>query len=311
MSNKKQRYNINGWLVVDKPLGISSARVVAVVKRLTNAKKVGHGGTLDPLASGILPLALGEATKAMQFVVDHSKTYEFTVQLGAGTNTDDLEGEIDKTNDVRPTLAEIEAILPEFIGEVGQKPPAFSAIKIDGKRAYNLARKGREFEIPERTITIHDLVLLSHDAENNTITLRAHCGKGTYIRSLARDLAIKLGTFGHVIMLRRTKVGKLDEKCAVSLAMLEELVDSALPSEPEVLEALADNLLPVQTVLDDIPVLPIDEETSTRLRNGLQAYVPNIPLDSKVIATFNEDKLHSICSIADERYLKPERVFNL
>ncbi len=309
---KKNKNNINGWLVVDKPLDISSAKAVAVVKRLTNAKKVGHAGTLDPLASGILPIALGEATKTVHYVMDDSKSYEFTVKFGQATSTDDLEGEVVETSEHIPSKEEIVAILPEFVGEIEQVPPAFSAIKVNGKRAYDLARSGQEVALKSRIVRVDSLVLnLQQPTDiSGEYLFSLTCGKGTYVRSLARDIALKLGSCGHVTYLRRTKVGNLNEKNAISLAKLEKMVDSAPLSQEDVCEKLADYLLPVQTVLDDIPVLPLDSEASTRLRNGLEVTMAHLP-DSDVVCAFYQGVLLAICSVQDDHVIKPIRVFNL
>ena len=242
----------HGWLVVDKPLGMSSHQVVGKVRRILNSKKIGHAGTLDPLASGVLPLAIGEATKTMQFAMNTTKTYRFTICFGNSTTTDDAEGEVLDNSEHRPSRQDILDILHDFTGEIEQIPPAYSAIKVDGKRAYALARKGETPEMTARNVYIHDLTLLDIPDVNHA-TLEVTCGKGTYVRSLARDIAQKLGSCGHVSYLRRTQVGNFLEKDTILLENLEKIVHSAPPSD-----GLSEVLLPVDAVLDDIPVLHLD-----------------------------------------------------
>jgi len=249
---------INGWLAIDKPLGITSTQVVSAVRRATGAAKVGHGGTLDPLASGVLPIALGEATKTVQYVMDGAKIYRWQVRWGEGRNTDDGEGEVVATSDVRPDRAAIEAALLGFLGEIEQIPPAFSAIKIGGERAYTLARAGEAVEITPRTVRIDRFTLLDcPDADHADFETVA--GKGTYIRSLARDLARALGTCGHVSRLRRVACGPFREETAISLEFLREV--GQVP-------ALRSHLLPVETALDDIPALALTEVEARRLQEG-------------------------------------------
>lgn len=257
MARRTKGIPLHGWLNVDKPLGMTSTQVVGRVRRLLNAQKIGHAGTLDPAASGILPLALGEATKTIPYAQDSHKTYRFTVTWGEERNTDDAEGETTQTSPNRPTCGEIEAALPRFVGEIEQVPPQFSAIKIDGKRAYALARKGEEVAIKPRNVHIYSLNLLQSD--QNTAEFEVHCGKGTYVRAIARDLGRILGCFGYVSALRRTACGVFSEKSAISLDKLEKMV---LSSEPDSF------LLPVETVLDDIPVLALRNEEVTKVRHG-------------------------------------------
>lgn len=249
----------HGWLILDKPLSITSAKAVAAVKKKFNLNKIGHGGTLDPLASGILPLGLGEATKAFQYVVAVEKTYHFTAYWGKATSTDDLEGDIIAESADRPTLDHVRAILPKFTGHIMQRPPHFSAIKVNGKRAYKEAREGKKPEIPAREVHVLDLNILSHDESSTTFNVR--CGKGTYVRSLARDMGEALGCFGHVSMLRRVSVGKFTEKAAISLdALIEMEYETALS-----------HLKPVEWALDDIPAVSLDVQEEKRLRHGQPA----------------------------------------
>ncbi len=257
MSRKKKGQVVNGWINLDKPEGLGSTQAVGKVRRLFDAQKVGHGGTLDPLATGILPIALGEATKTIPYCQDHIKIYSFTARWGEQRDTDDAEGAVIATSPVRPSEAEIQAILPRFTGEISQIPPKFSAIKVDGARAYDLARDGEEVELTARTVYIESIEIIEFNSD--TPRFRVVCGKGTYIRSLVRDMAQALGTVGHIRNLRREAVGPLTQKTAISLEKLEELADSA---------RLEEALLPVETVLADIPALALNTQEAARLKNG-------------------------------------------
>ena len=253
---------MHGWIILDKPLGLSSAQGVAAIKRLGREAgwgklKIGHGGTLDPLASGVLPIALGEATKLTGRLLDATKAYRFTIAFGTATATDDAEGAVTATSDVRPSRAAIEAVLPSFTGPIVQTPPAYSALKVDGQRAYALARAGEAVELAPREVTIHALALVESDEAS--ATLDANVSKGTYIRSLARDIALAVGTVGHVSMLRRTRAGPFDESGAISLDKLTALGHS---------RALEQALLPLTAGLDDIPVLPLEPAQAAMLRQG-------------------------------------------
>ena len=260
--NRKRKGDpIDGWLNLDKPYDITSTRCVSILKRLFNAQKVGHGGTLDPLATGILPIALGNATKTVAWAMDADKTYEFTVAWGVSTASYDVEGVEIARSDVRPTEAAIEEVLPEFVGEIEQVPPKFSAIKIDGKRAYDLARDGEEFEIAGREVTVFSAELVEVvDADHATFRVRS--GKGFYVRAMARDLAQRLGTEGHISMLRRTQVGVFEEGVAVSLEELETL------HEQGGREAIIKFLEPVDAPLDDIPEVQVSSMEAHQITQG-------------------------------------------
>lgn len=287
---------LNGWLNIDKPLGVTSNQVLGYLKRvLGNKPKIGHAGTLDPLASGILPIALGEATKTIPHLLEARKTYEFTIKFGSETDTEDAEGKITKTTDILPDLEALKNILPQFIGKIRQTPPAYSAIKINGQRAYDLARKGEEFEIKEREVTIWDLELCNWGL--GEATLRATCSKGTYIRSLGRDIARALGSLGHIIYLRRTSYGMFTEADSVKL-------DLSLQMERDY---LISRMRSTDVVLDDIPVLQVDFETVKRLRNGL---IIDADFPQGVYRIYFENKFQAIAGSSGNS-LKTQRVFNL
>lgn len=257
---------VDGWIILDKPLELGSTQGVAAVKRNLRAAgfgkcKVGHGGTLDPLATGVLPIAIGEATKLCGRMLDASKVYAFTVRFGEETDTLDLEGKIVATSDVRPSWQEIEAVLPRFTGPISQVPPAYSALMVDGERAYDLARKGETFELKSREVVIRSLVAepVADAARVEELTLTAHVSKGTYIRSLARDIARALGTVGHVTMLRRLKAGPFEITQAISLDKLNDVGKGA---------PLEHILLPLEAGLVDIPALSLDPEQARAVRQG-------------------------------------------
>jgi len=252
----------HGWIILDKPLTLGSTQAVAAVKRnLRQAGhgkvKVGHGGTLDPLATGVLPIAVGEATKLAGRMLDASKAYAFTIAFGAQTSTLDAEGEVVATSEVRPAREEVEAVLPRFTGPIEQVPPAFSALKVDGKRAYELARAGEEVALKTRSVTIHALDIT--DAGAASVTLVAKVSKGTYIRSLARDIALALGSVGHVTMLRRLKAGPFGLESAISLDKLNEIGKGA---------PLEEIILPLEAGLDDIPALTLSPDAAGAVRQG-------------------------------------------
>jgi len=275
---------MHGWIILDKPHGLGSTQAVSAVKRAlrqsgSGKMKVGHGGTLDPLATGVLPVAIGEATKLAGRMLDSDKIYDFTVAFGAQTDTLDLEGQAIATSAIRPTLAQVEAILPRFTGPIEQAPPAYSAILIDGRRAYDLARAGQDVEMKMRAVTIHSLLVSASIAPSGAelreeewtlnqgqgddpieaITLTAHVSKGTYIRSLARDIALALGTVGHVTMLRRVKAGPFTLATAISLDKLDEAARGG---------GIGGLMLPLTAGLDDIPALPVSPDEALMLRQG-------------------------------------------
>ena len=308
VARKRRGQPVHGWLVLDKPPGVSSARAVAIARRLFDAEKAGHGGTLDPLASGILPVALGEATKTVGWATAARKTYRFTVRWGEARETDDAEGAVTATSDRRPTQAEILAALPAFIGEIRQRPPAYSALKLAGRRAYALARRGEAVDLEPRPARVESLRLMEiRDADH--ADFEAEVGKGTYIRALGRDLALRLSSFGHISALRRTRVGPFDEARAISLDKLASLGHSPGPFE---------HLLPVETALDDIPALALTEVEAARLRCG-QAVLPLRPTDRALMLELgNGQRIRATCGtklvvlaeIADGT-LRPVRVLNL
>ena len=257
---------MNGWIVVDKPLGPGSTQVVSAVKRALRTGgypkvKVGHGGTLDPLATGVLPVALGEATKLAGRLLDSDKVYDFTIRFGEQTETLDAEGAVIATSSVRPSREALDAVLAHFTGPIDQVPPAYSALKVDGERAYDLARAGQEVILASRSVTIHGLTVADADGDGplEQATLSAHVSKGTYIRSLARDVALALGTVGHVTYLRRTRAGPFGLDGAISL---DYLAQSAMGS------TLHETLLPLRTGLDDIPALALSPDQAGALRQG-------------------------------------------
>ena len=253
---------IHGWIILDKPVGLGSTTAVSAVKRILRQAgepktKVGHGGTLDPLASGVLPIALGEATKLCGRMLDATKDYAFTIRFGQETDTLDAEGEIVATSDVRPTRKQVDAVLPCFTGEIKQMPPAYSALKIEGKAAYARARAGEHVELKARQVTI--FALRAFEADPDSVTLSASVSKGTYIRSLARDIARALGTVGHVSYLRRTRAGPFSLEQAISLDFLEEAAKA---------RRLTETVLPLTAALDDIPALPVTPDQAQLLRHG-------------------------------------------
>jgi len=248
---------VHGWLIVDKPSGPTSAAVVAVAKRALGAAKAGHAGTLDPIATGILPIALGEATKTIPFLMEADKAYRFSIRWGISTATQDREGAVTAQSDARPAPDAIRAALPAFVGEIEQVPPAFSAIKVDGERAYDLARAGEEVELKSRPVTVFEASLLETTPDEAVFLLR--CGKGFYVRAFARDLAAALGCEGHVSSLRRLAVGPFEEGRSVALDVLEDLGHKGAASE---------RLEPVETALADIPALAVSGEDAFKLRQG-------------------------------------------
>ena len=301
MSRRKSGDKVDGWVILDKPVGLGSTPAVGKVRRLFGAQKAGHGGTLDPLASGVLPIALGEATKTVPFVMDGRKEYRFTLRFGQARSTEDAEGEVTATSDLRPTDEAIRGALAAFVGEVEQVPPAFSALKIEGKRAYDLARAGQPVALKPRRVLIERLELLGRpDADHADFVVS--CGKGTYIRSLGRDLALSLGTVGYLSALRRTAVGPFREEAAISLPKLE-----ALGHIPALLGALA----PVATALDDIPALALTEAQADRLRQGQPVLLTrDAPPSGALLRAETGSRLVALVR-SDGASLQPVRVFNL
>jgi tRNA pseudouridine55 synthase len=303
MSRRRKGNAVHGWLVLDKPAGMTSTQAVGAVRRLFNARKAGHAGTLDPLATGILPIALGEATKTVPYAVDGVKCYRFTVRWGAASSTDDAEGEITATNEARPRREEIEAALVRFTGEIMQVPPAFSAIKVDGHRAYDLAREGETVELAARPVQIDALELVDMP-DQDTAVFEATCGKGTYVRALARDMGRALGCLGHLIGLRRTRVGGFDEDAAVTL----QAVEAAAREGPEAVQGL---LLPVEAALQDLAVLDVGRNDAARLARGQPVLIRGRDAIVSSGPTYATCKGHLIAVGHIERgELHPTRVFN-
>lgn len=258
MGRRRRGVPVHGWLVLDKPPGLTSTQAMAKCRWLLNAEKAGHGGTLDPIATGILPIAFGEATKTVPYAMDGEKTYRFTLRFGEARNTDDLAGVVTATSDARPTDEEIEAVLPRFTGWIEQVPPQFSAIKVDGERAYDLAREGETVDLKSRRVRV-DGIHLTGRPSPDLAEFEVECGKGTYMRSLARDIALALGTVGHVAALRRLRVGPFTLRDAVTLEELERLT-----ADPDAVPPL----MPVETALDALVHVPLGEMEAARLRQG-------------------------------------------
>jgi tRNA pseudouridine55 synthase len=303
MARRRKGSPVHGWLIFDKPQGMNSTRAVSHVRRIYDAEKAGHAGTLDPLATGVLPIALGEATKTVPFVVEETKTYRFTVRFGVETNTDDAEGKEVARSDARPSRRDIEAVLPRFTGEITQVPPRFSALKVDGARAYDLAREEEEFELEPRPVYIARVTIVEHPDKDHCV-LEAECGKGTYVRALARDLGRLLGTLGHVEALRRTRVGPFGEEKVVSPAKLEGLTSDR--------EALLAALEPVEIALGDIPALAISAADAARLRRGQPILLRgrDAPILAGMVYATTRGTLVAIGEVSAGE-LKPRRIFNI
>ena len=300
MARKRKGRDISGWLVVDKPAGITSTAVVNKVKWALDAKKAGHAGTLDPEATGVLAVALGEATKTVPYITDALKAYRFTVRLGEATNTDDAEGEVILESDQRPEDSAIVDALSSFIGDIEQVPPKFSAVKIDGQRAYKLARDGEDIEIAARPLWVEELVMTDRpDADH--VTLEMTCGKGGYVRSIARDLGAALGCYGHVRELRRIWSGPFEASEGLTLAQIEEMART---------DALDAHLLPLEQGLQDLPEVKATPEGATRLRNGNPGMViaHDVEYGDEVWASFEGRAVAVGRFKAGE--LHPSRVFN-
>jgi tRNA pseudouridine55 synthase len=316
MGRRRKGEAVSGWICLDKPLEVTSTEAVSRVRRLFNAQKGGHAGTLDPLATGILPIALGEATKTVPFLMEAEKVYRFTIEWGRTTASFDREGAVTATSDVRPSRDAVADALPQFVGEIQQIPPAFSAIKVEGQRAYDLAREGVEVTLEARPVVIHEAaVTAAPDPDHVEITIR--CGKGTYVRSLVRDIASAVGACGHVSALRRERVGPFAADNAITLAKLEEIVHRGAGSEV---------LLPVETALDDIPALAVTDEDAFKLKQGrpivlLPRQVETLKPLLKPRTIAGEDASRAVSAISDGRIvalcemragkLNPTRVFHL
>ena len=309
MARRRRGDPVHGWIALDKPEGLGSTDAVSRVRRLFNAQKAGHAGTLDPLADGVLPIALGEATKTVPQMMDAEKGYRFTIAWGESTATCDREGEVVEASAVRPSPEQAAAALAAFVGEIQQVPPAYSAIKVEGRRAYDMARAGEAPALKARPVVIRSArVAGAPDADH--LEVEIGCGKGTYVRALARDLAAALGACGHVSALRRTRVGPFTEAAAVTLAELERLVYEGRGQEA---------LLPVETALDGIPALALTAEEASRLKQGrpivllprqVETLRGRLQGDSRVVSAMAEGKLAALCEMRAGR-LEPVRVFNL
>jgi tRNA pseudouridine55 synthase len=307
MGRRRKGEAVSGWVCLDKPLDMGSTEAVTKVRRLFNAQKAGHAGTLDPLATGVLPIALGEATKTVPFLMDADKTYRFTIAWGVETATFDREGAVTATSDVRPSVEAVRAALPAFVGEIEQVPPDYSAVKVNGERAYDLAREGVAMELKGRTVTIHDARCVGQsDADH--VTLEIDCGKGTYVRALVRDLAAALGARAHVGDLRRLRVGAFTEANAITLEQLEIMCNTAAPLEV---------LLPVETALDDIPELAVTDEDAFRLTQGRSIVLLPRQVEtlrarltaSRIVSARHGANIVALCEMRAGR-LNPTRVFH-
>jgi tRNA pseudouridine55 synthase len=304
---RRDKRDVHGWFILDKPVGMTSTHAVSVVKRLVQAKRAGHAGTLDPLASGCLPIALGEATKTVPFVMDGRKLYRFTVRWGEERDTDDAEGRVTETSAHRPSAEQVRALLPSFTGVIEQVPPRYSALKVDGERAYDLAREGETVELAARPVEINRLELTGTPDPDHAV-LEAECGKGTYVRALARDIGRLLGCFAHVSALRRVAVGSFGEKTMILLEELEAVCDRAAAGEA----SLADALMPVETALDDIPALAVSRADAARLQRG-QAVIMrgrDAPIFRGPVYVTVAGQLLALAEV-DHGEIVPKRVFNL
>lgn len=303
MSRRKKGRPVHGWLVLDKPAGMTSTQAVGAVRRIFDARKAGHAGTLDPLATGVLPIALGEATKTVPYAVDGAKCYRFTVRWGIETDTDDAEGRTVAASDVRPEQSAIEGVLERFLGDIMQVPPAFSAIKVDGNRAYDLAREGELVELEARPVRVAALSLAALP-DRDTAVLEAVCGKGTYVRALARDMGRELGCLGHVIALRRTRVAAFEEAQAVTMERLRVAAEAG----EEALEAL---LQPVEAALGELIELNVGQNDAARLLRGQPVLIRGRDAPATTGPTFATCKGHLIAvGHIEKGELHPTRVFN-
>jgi tRNA pseudouridine55 synthase len=304
MARRKKGKAVHGWLILDKPVGMTSTQAVGAVRRLFDARKAGHAGTLDPLATGLLPIALGEATKTVPYAVDGTKHYRFVVRWGATTDTDDAEGRITETREPRPAREAIEALLPQFTGEIMQVPPVFSAIKVSGARAYDLAREGEAVTLEPRAVHVESLELLDMP-DRDTAILRARCGKGTYVRAIARDMGRELGCLGHLIGLRRTRVAAFEEAQAVTLEALEKTV------REDGEDAVHRLLLPVEAALQDLPMVNVGQSDAARLMRGQAVLMRgrDAPIGSGAAYATCKGHLIAVGRI-DKGELHPVRAFN-
>ena len=311
MGRRKKGSPVHGWVILDKPLGMTSTQAVGAVRRIFDAQKAGHAGTLDPMATGILAIALGEATKTVPFAMDAQKTYRFTATWGESRDSDDAEGKVTGTSDKRPTRDEIEAMLPRFTGALSQTPPVYSAIKVQGERAYDLARDGEEVVLEPRPVQVFEARLV--EAKTDTAVFEIRCGKGTYVRSWVRDIALALGTLGHVSTLRRTRSGGWDEKDAVGLDTLTPFMHSP---------AAFGYLRPLSTALDGIPALAVSGPDTVRIRSGNPILI-RAALFAKMKDGFGDGELSGLTVFLKEEdgspvalaeiaegELRPFRVFN-
>ncbi|HEV7159193.1 MAG TPA: tRNA pseudouridine(55) synthase TruB [Caulobacteraceae bacterium] len=308
MARQRKGDPVSGWINLDKPEGLGSTPAVARVRRAFNARKAGHAGTLDPLASGVLPIALGEATKTVTFLMAADKAYRFTVRWGVETASFDAEGAVVAVSDERPGAEAIAAALAGFVGEIDQVPPAFSAVKVDGERAYDLARQGVAVDLAPRRVSIHQAAVVeTPDPDHAVIDLA--CGKGCYVRAVARDLAQRLGARAHVVALRRTRVGPFTASAAITLESLDNLCHRGAHLEA---------LLPVETALDDIPELAVTAEDAFRLTQGRSIVLLPRQVEtlrarlgaSRAVSARHAEKIVAICEMRVGR-LNPTRVFNL
>jgi tRNA pseudouridine55 synthase len=316
MGRRRKGDAVSGWVCLDKPLDMGSTEAVTKVRRLFNAQKAGHAGTLDPLATGILPIALGEATKTVPFLMEADKVYRFTIAWGTTTASFDREGEVTATSDVRPTPDQIDAVLPRFVGEIDQIPPDYSAIKVDGQRAYDLAREGVVLTLKPRRVVIHSAQVVNAPDEGH-VEIEVHCGKGVYVRAIVRDLAEMLGACGHVSALRRLRVGRFSIDNAIPLEKLVEIVQEDPSSEV---------LLPVETALDDIPALALTTEDAFRLKQGRSIVLLPRQVEalrarlvprtvggqdvSRTVLTTHQGRAQALCELRAGR-LNPTRIFHL
>ncbi len=311
MARNKRGRSVNGWIILDKPRGVTSTHAVARIKRIFDARKVGHAGTLDPLATGILPIALGEATKTVSYAVQDEKAYEFTVRWGIETTTDDAEGELACESAIRPSLDDVQAVLPGFIGEIEQVPPKFSAIKINGNRAYDMARSGGDIELKARRVQIGDLRIVGFPDADHT-TFAAICGKGTYVRSLARDFGRKLGCCGHIAGLRRTRVGLFDSENSTTFDKLEAALEDDRAGNAPSTAARDQLLLPIEAALDGVEHLNVSAADASRLARGQPVLMRgrDAPVFVGTAYATSRGKLIALVD-CDRGTLRPTRVFNL